>query len=582
MFFHHSTGGNIWGPNGSSISIPQQMEIYNSTHGYSGTNAVSMERIWEPDGNNEWEFWNRIFRGQVPQMNILNYMNSNKILVIKSCFPSSEMIGRGQPSDTLTPAQKTVYNYKWAWRNIVNIMAQRPQNFFAIWTNAPLVEASTNASQAALSKEFCTWAKDTLAMGLDPVMGAFPPNVYVFDFFGKLTNPNGFLKPEYAVSLWDSHPNMAATNLIAPQFVSEIFDAAIAYEGGGSTLAVSPQSRNVPSSAGTTNFTVSSNSSWAAQSNSTWCTVTTSGSGNGTITVNYSQNSSGTSRTAIITVSVSGTSSQTVTVTQAAASSLGVNPQSQSVGSQQGNTNFSITSNTSWTGQSNATWCTVTPSGTGNGTLTANYTQNTSTSPRTASIAVSASGGPTQTVTVVQAGAPTTLSVNPTLLNVEAMAGDVFYNVTSNSFWTAQSNQIWCIPTLSGNGNESMMASYEANGTYENRTAIITISAEGASDFQVSLVQKSLFTDIQLADPQNSLKIYPNPSKGVLTIETPDALIGELEINIINTMGEKIDFQIFRTKHSTFQLKLNTASTGIHFISITNGERILTERFILQ
>lgn len=48
------------------------------------------------------------------------------------------MSGWGVPSDTLTPTNKTVYNYKWHWRNIVKVMAQHPETFFTIWTNAPL------------------------------------------------------------------------------------------------------------------------------------------------------------------------------------------------------------------------------------------------------------------------------------------------------------------------------------------------------------------------------------------------------------------------------------------------------------
>ena len=192
-FLHHSTGLNIWGPNGSSTSIPQEMTIYNNEHGYTGTNAVTMGESWWPSGgDNEWEFWHRIFDDEVPELNIFSVMNTNKIVVIKSCFPSSEMTGVGQPSDTLTPTLKTIYNHKWHWRNIISVMASRPQNFFAIWTNAPHVQGATNATAASLSKKFTTWAKDTLSMGLDPEFGAFPPNVYVFHYFSKLTDANGY------------------------------------------------------------------------------------------------------------------------------------------------------------------------------------------------------------------------------------------------------------------------------------------------------------------------------------------------------------------------------------------------------
>ena len=93
----------------------------------------------------------------------------------------------------------------------------------------PVADA-TNATEALNSHRFCKWAKDTLAAGLDPVFGAFPPNVYVFDFFHKLTDANGYLMSQYAASGSDSHPNTAATNLVAPQFVQEIFNASIAYE----------------------------------------------------------------------------------------------------------------------------------------------------------------------------------------------------------------------------------------------------------------------------------------------------------------------------------------------------------------
>ena len=109
-------------------------------------------------------------------------------------------------------------------------MSSHPDNFFVIWTNAPLEFYSTNTSEALLSKQFCAWAKDTLAQGLDPEFGAFPPNVYVFDFFHKLTGSNGIMLEMYAASHGDSHPNSAATQLVAPQFVQEIFNAAIAYE----------------------------------------------------------------------------------------------------------------------------------------------------------------------------------------------------------------------------------------------------------------------------------------------------------------------------------------------------------------
>ncbi len=230
IFLHHSTGGCIWGPNGSNTSVPQEMTEYNAMHGYTGSLAVTMNEEWWAPGDNEWVTQHAFFEDPSPVSGIGYYLPDNKIMVIKTCFPASAMSGAGQPSDTLNPGMKTVYNYKWHWRHIVKVMNQHRENFFVIWTNAPLVAGATNTMEAALSKRFCIWAKDTLATGLDPGFGAFPPNVYVFDFFRKLTGPNGMMLPMYAASSGDSHPNAAATALVAPQFVQEIFDASIMYE----------------------------------------------------------------------------------------------------------------------------------------------------------------------------------------------------------------------------------------------------------------------------------------------------------------------------------------------------------------
>ena len=490
-FLHHSTGLNIWGPNSSSTSILQEIAIYNTNNGYTGTNAVSMGEQWFPSGgNNEWEYWHRVFDNQISNANIISVMNTNKIVVIKSCYPSSEIVGRGQPSDTLNYPLKTIYNYKWHWRKIIEVMAARPQNFFAIWTNAPHVQGNTNSTSALLAKEFCTWAKDTLAMGLDPVMGAFPANVYVFDYFSKLSGANGYLLPQYAVSNSDSHPNSLATELVAPQFVSEIFDAAIAYEQGGATLNVAPASQSVSATAGSASFTVNSSASWTAQSSASWCTVTPSGTGNGSITADYTANTSSTPRTASITISASGANTQTVTVIQAGvAAALAVSPSTQSVRATAGNTSFSVTSNVNWTASSNVGWCTVTPSGSGNATLTVNYTENTATISRTATITISASGVTNQTVTVIQAAAAAALAVSPLNQNVAAPSGSTSFTVSSNLNWTAQSNAGWCTVTPSGIGNGTINANFTANTSTSSRTATITVAATGVSNHTVTVTQ---------------------------------------------------------------------------------------------
>jgi len=189
-----------------------------------------MTQEWWAPGDNEWSTQHEFFEGNTTYTDINYYLSNYKILVVKSCFPSSALESWGTPSDTSDPTYKSVYNYKWHWRHILKVMKAHPQNFFAIWTNAPLEINSTNASEALLSKKFCKWAKDTITAGLDPEFGTFPLNVCVFDYFGKMSDVNGYELPQYVTGVGDSHPNGAATDYIAPQFVNEIFDASIYYE----------------------------------------------------------------------------------------------------------------------------------------------------------------------------------------------------------------------------------------------------------------------------------------------------------------------------------------------------------------
>ncbi|MCX6306354.1 MAG: T9SS type A sorting domain-containing protein [Bacteroidetes bacterium] len=87
----------------------------------------------------------------------------------------------------------------------------------------------------------------------------------------------------------------------------------------------------------------------------------------------------------------------------AVAPTLSVTPPGRNVNASAGATTFTVASNSQWTASSNAAWCTVTASGTGNGTINANYSENTSFAQRVATITVTVTGLTPQLVTVTQA-----------------------------------------------------------------------------------------------------------------------------------------------------------------------------------
>jgi Viral BACON domain/Secretion system C-terminal sorting domain/Putative binding domain, N-terminal len=261
------------------------------------------------------------------------------------------------------------------------------------------------------------------------------------------------------------------------------------------TLVVTPSNQNVTASSGTTGFTVTSNLSWTSSSNQPWCTVTSSGSGNGTITASYQSYTGAGSRVAAITVSAPGVSDREVTVTQTgSAPVLIITPSDRDVTSPAGTTSFDVTSNTSWTASSDQSWCTVTPSGTGNGTITATYQAHTATGTRIAAITVTGSGAGNQIVTVTQSGVPPSLIVTPANQNVTSSPGTATYQVASNIAWTSACDQDWCTVTSSGTDNGTITAVYQANTSAVARVATITVSGPGVSGQTVILTQDELIT----------------------------------------------------------------------------------------
>ena len=246
------------------------------------------------------------------------------------------------------------------------------------------------------------------------------------------------------------------------------------------TLSVTPSNRSVANTAGNTTFTVTSNTNWTVSYNASWLTITpTSGKSNGTLTASYTANTSTTQRVGTITVTA-GSILDTVTVTQSStAFILTVSPSNQSVANTAGNTTFTVTSNTSWTVSDNASWLTVTPtSGSGNGTLTATYTANTSTIERIGTITITADSI-IRTVTVTQSSTAFILTVSPANQSVANTTGSTSFSITSNTNWTISDNASWLIVTpVTGSGDGTLTASYTANTSTTQRVGTITVTAD--------------------------------------------------------------------------------------------------------
>jgi hypothetical protein len=238
IFPHHSTGLCLWDRSIVSdltppTTIPHEIAEYNSSHGYSGSDAVSMYcDVYHttPSPMNNWEDWANVFEGTEWTSEWQDILASDySVIVVKTGYIATQMMS--YPGYSLS-------DYQGQWRRIISKMASRPDKFFVITTNYP-APTDGHSDRDQQSNLFADWAKNTLATGNDS-FGPFPPNVYVLDWFHWLASAeDGYCDPVYGSfdeGPGGDHPSNETVAVVDPQFVREIFDAAIAYENGSLAL----------------------------------------------------------------------------------------------------------------------------------------------------------------------------------------------------------------------------------------------------------------------------------------------------------------------------------------------------------
>ena len=236
--YNHSLVGSP-----GTTTVPNEVAIYNSAHGYTGNNAFTINRI-TPDyplvGDMIWQ-WNQVFFGGSLYSNTQNVIteyaipNTYDIINVTIGFNSGDIWFPDwyvDETDTLHYPLSHIENvYKYWIRQMVATMELYPDKYWILWNIPPVVEDDAGGATYALDHaNFNDWMVNTLQAGLDSY-GAFPPNVYIFDVFTLLKESgSNYMNPAYADGINDSHPNALASSLVAPILVQQMFDAARAYE----------------------------------------------------------------------------------------------------------------------------------------------------------------------------------------------------------------------------------------------------------------------------------------------------------------------------------------------------------------
>jgi len=232
MFLHHSTGQVIWEGKASGAraftsifnkykAVPEWFAEYNKAN---GTNYFITEQNFpkaKPYGWNNYPYdyydiWVKN-AGPEPYMEepTLEMLTKDyNMIIFKHCFPVGNIVVGADSADN--SAEKTLQNYKSQYLALKDKMAEFPDTKFLVWTAAALVESQTNAEEAKRTREFVDWVINEWDTPED--------NIYLWDFYNLETEGGHYLKPEYAKSSGDSHPNKSFAQKAAPLFCQRIVD----------------------------------------------------------------------------------------------------------------------------------------------------------------------------------------------------------------------------------------------------------------------------------------------------------------------------------------------------------------------
>ncbi len=215
IFLHHSVGNGILTRGGLRDSLLEMgIFIKGATYGDEIGNKTDM-CDWLPKFQTNMS---QIFNFKYHPNIYYSDGQSNDIVMFKSCYPNSNIVGDGTLPGDPHSQERTLANYKATFESIGAEMRKYPEKLFIYLTAPPLIAESTSPENARRAKEFNAW----LTAEYLPQYEQESPtkNFKIFDLFNVLSDENGFLREEFRrEDRTNSHPNPLGSQTAAAKFL---------------------------------------------------------------------------------------------------------------------------------------------------------------------------------------------------------------------------------------------------------------------------------------------------------------------------------------------------------------------------
>ncbi|MDP4579978.1 MAG: hypothetical protein NWT07_04715, partial [Saprospiraceae bacterium] len=290
------------------------------------------------------------------------------------------------------------------------------------------------------------------------------------------------------------------------------------------TLSVSNASISIPSTGGSQNVDITSNTTWTVSESLAYLSVRpTSGTNNGTITIKCDPNTSTVARTGTITISGDGAASKSITFTQAGlAPVLNVTPDSLVFQDTGGTQQISIESNMTWTLSESLTFVSLSAtSGSNNRIIDVICQQNTSAVKRTGTITLSGTGVSPKIIRISQNAAAPTLSVSPKELAFDQSGGNKTLSISSNTSWSViESLSYVSVSRKTGTNNANITVNCQSNSATVSRSGIVKIASPGLDTQIIYVSQVGASTLLNVTPASMTFNSAGGSQKGTISSNT--------------------------------------------------------------
>jgi len=170
-------------------------------------------------------------------------------------------------------------------------------------------------------------------------------------------------------------------------------------------------------------------------------------------------------------------------------------------------------------------------------------------------------------------------SLGPCLSLAGVCAGyDIPSNVTINSTTGELS---WCNPTDGLWSFSIRMTTYDSLTISGHRTQIAIDTEE--VELQMEAQSNCTLGTDKITNTVAGYTVYPNPSKGVFTIQSA-VVSGQSLVELYNVLGEKVGFNTFTIRNSQFTIDLSSNPNGVYLYRVIseNGNLLGEGKLVVQ